>query len=63
MGANILKGGDIPGAFAPLWGGGAKFLGHSSPWGGIPRNIAPFWEGGESLGGGGQKSCDNGMGK
>ena len=41
-GANILKGGgDIPGAFAPL-GGGAIFLGYSSPGGGIPRNIAPF---------------------
>jgi hypothetical protein len=34
-------GGDIPGAFAPL-GGGAIFLGYSSPGGGIPRNIAPF---------------------
>jgi hypothetical protein len=62
MGGEYPKGGgNIPGAFAPL-GGGGIFLGYSSPGGGIPRNIAPFWEGGESPGGG-QKSCDNGMGK
>ena len=63
--ANILNGGggDIPGAFAPLGGGAAIFLGYSSPGGGFPRNIAPFSEGRESPGGGGQKSCDNGMGK
>ena len=42
MGDEYPKGrGDIPGAFAPL-GGGAIFLGYSSPGGGIPRNIAPF---------------------
>jgi hypothetical protein len=43
-------------------GGEAIFLGYSSPGGGIPRNIALFWEGDESPGGG-QKSCDNGIGK
>jgi hypothetical protein len=32
-------------------GGGAIFLGYSSPGGGIPRNIAPFWEGANLLGG------------
>jgi hypothetical protein len=63
MGGEYPKGG---GRYS--WGirpsGGAIFLGYSSPGGGIPRNIAPFWEGGESPGGGGgQKSCDNGMGK
>ena len=41
MGGEYPKGGDIPGAFAPL-GGGAIFLGYSSPGGGIPRNIGPF---------------------
>jgi hypothetical protein len=43
MGGEYPKGGggDIPGAFASL-GGGAIFLGYSSPRGGIPRNIAPF---------------------
>ena len=50
------RGGDIPGAFAPLVGG-AIILGYSSPGGGIPRNIALFREGGESPGvGGGDKS-------
>jgi hypothetical protein len=35
MGSEYPKGGeDIPGAFAPLWGG-AIFLGYSSPSGGI----------------------------
>jgi hypothetical protein len=56
------RGGDIPGVFAPLRG--AIFLGYSSPGGGIPRNIAPFREWGETPGGdGGEKSCDNDMGK
>ena len=36
MGSEYPKGGgDIPGAFAPLGGGGAIFLGYSSPGGGI----------------------------
>jgi hypothetical protein len=63
MGGEYPKGGkDIPGSFATL--GGGVFLGYSSPRGGIPRNIAPFWEGGRiSWTAGGQKSCDNGMGK
>jgi hypothetical protein len=54
-------GDDIPWGIRPSVGW-AIFLGYSFPGGGIPRNIAPFWEGGESPGGG-QKSCDNGMGK
>jgi hypothetical protein len=36
MGSEYPKGGgDIPGAFAPLGGRGAIFLGYSSPGGGI----------------------------
>jgi hypothetical protein len=62
MGGEYPKGGAIFLGHSPLWEG-AIFLGYSSPGGGIPRNIDPFWEGGESPGGGGQKSCDNGMGK
>ena len=59
-GANILKGGgDIPGAFAPL--GGGDFLGYSSP-GAVFLGISPPFERGANLLGG-QKSCDNGMGK
>ena len=50
-------------------GGGAKMLkgaillGYSPPGGDIPRKVAPLLRGGESPGGGGRKSCDNGMGK
>ena len=41
-GANILKGGHIPGAFASLGGGGGDIPRIFVPGGGIPRNIAPF---------------------
>jgi hypothetical protein len=60
MGGEYPKGG---GRYS--WGilpsGWAISQGYSSPGGVIPRNIAPFWEGANLLGG--QKSCDNGMGK
>ena len=54
-----------------MWGeypkGGAIFLGHSPLWGGhIPRifvGISPPFERGRISWGGGEKSCDNGMGK
>ena len=63
MGGEYPKGGggDIPGAFAPL-GGGAIFLGNSSP-GAVFPGISPPFERGRISWGGGQKSCDNVMGK
>ena len=44
MGSEYPKGGggDIPGAFAPL-GGGAIFLGYSSPGGGIAVPFLKFY--------------------
>ena len=63
MGGEYPKrgGGDIPGAFTPL-GGGAIFLGYSSP-GAVFLGISPPFERGLISCGEGQKSCDIGMGK
>ena len=63
MGANILKGGggDIPGAFVPL-GGGGDIPRIFVPPGAVFLGISPPFERGR-ISWGGQKSCDNGMGK
>ena len=63
MGGKYPKGGwgDIPGAFAPL-GGGDIPIDYSSP-GAVFLGISPPFERGRISWGGGQKSCDNGMGK